>query len=182
MAGHGPLSMSTGSHAAYQWLVSDYDLEDVLRLCPGIVLNKHIAVTSCDSGSLNLNDRERAAGWVSRQGIAYSPRVRAVEELPREQFDEWYVFSDPTDFGQLAGPAKNVFEARLDAGEIYTFVNFGGFALHHPEMEDLVALFWMQLDRVRPETYIAEGDYLTIVISDKTHFAAVHQALRSLRR
>ena len=174
--------LHAGSHGAYEWLVSEHELSDLLGLCPEIVLDKHIAVTSCDSGPLVLNAQELAAGWVSRRGVAYSRKVLTVDALPREQFDEWYVFSDPLDLGELAQQGTNVFETRLGAGEIYPFVNFGGFAFHCPEDEDLVSLFWQQFDCIRPETYIGDGDYLTVVSADKRHFDTLLQALSDLDR
>ena len=70
-----------------------------------------------------------------------------------------------------------MFEGRLGAGEIYPFVNFGGFAFHCPEDEDLVSLFWQQFDCIRPETYIGDCDYLTVVSADKIHFAKLLQRL-----
>jgi len=117
--------VNTGSHGGYQWLVAHHHLADLLGLCPEIVLGKYIAVTSCDSGPLILNTQELATGWESRKGIAYSPRVLDVDTLPREQFDEWYLFQDPFDLGELAQQGTNVFEGRLGAGEIYPFVNLG---------------------------------------------------------
>ena len=169
--------VNTGSHGGYQWLVAHHHLADLLGLCPEIVLGKYIAVTSCDSGPLILNTQELATGWESRKGIAYSPRVLDVDTLPREQFDEWYLFQDPFDLGELAQQGTNVFEGRLGVGEIYPFVNFGGFAFHCPEDEDLVSLFWQQFDCIRPETYIGDGEYLTVVSADKIHFAKLLQRL-----
>jgi hypothetical protein len=94
-----------------------------------------------------------------------------------DQFDEWYVFENPVDLGRLVPASVNLFETPLRADEVHAFVNFGGFALHSPEMEDIVELFWRQFDRIQPESYIAEGDYLTVVSVDRAHFAAVRQGL-----
>jgi hypothetical protein len=67
------------------------------------VLGKYAAVTSFDSGSLDLSDGEKAAGWESRKGIAYSPLIQSVATLPaRGGFDEWYVFETPVDLAKRA--------------------------------------------------------------------------------
>jgi hypothetical protein len=58
-------------------------------------------------------------------------------------------------------------------------VNYS-FALHRPEMKDLATLFWRQIERIRPESYIADGDYLNFVTMNKTLFASVHCALKAL--
>ena len=55
--------MNAGSHGAYQWLTTTgHDFDSLLTLCPAPVLGKYVAVTSFDSGSLSLNDEEKAAG------------------------------------------------------------------------------------------------------------------------
>jgi hypothetical protein len=172
--------VTVGTHGTYEWLVTEHYLEDLLRLCPEIVLGKYIAVTSFDSGPLYLSDEKKATGWESRKGIAYSPRIDTVEKLPHDCWDEWYVFEDRVDLGQLASQDSNVFEASLTAGEVYTFVNFN-FGLHLPEMESIAPYFWKQFEWIHPQTYIAESDYyLTIVSADKNLFAAARQALSGL--
>jgi hypothetical protein len=146
---------------------------------------QYIAVTSLDSGPMALTDEEERVGWQGRNEIAYSPQIQSVndcrtERLPGgecEGFNEWYVFNSPFDLGELWH--GNVFEAPITPGEVCTFVNFGpGFALHNPEMANLVGLFWKQLDWIQPESYIADGDvFLTFVSRDEDIFAAVCNAL-----
>ncbi|HEY2168149.1 MAG TPA: hypothetical protein VGJ30_00875, partial [Candidatus Angelobacter sp.] len=122
-----------------------------------------MAVTSFDSGSLSLSDEKKAAGWESRKGIAYSPLIRSVGTLPeRGGFDEWYVFGTPIDLGEKG--RGNVFESSLSAGQVEVFVNFAeGFDLHQPN--DLVPLFWRQLEWIRPESYIADTHLLLTFMS-----------------
>jgi hypothetical protein len=173
--------MNAGSHDAYQWLTTtEHDFDSLLTLCPSPVLGKYVAVTSFDSGSLSLSDEEKAAGWESRQGIAYSPLIRSVETLPeRGGFDEWYVFGTPVDLGEKG--RGNVFEAPLSAGQVEVFVNFGeGFDLHQPN--DLVPLFWRQLEWIRPESYIADTHHLlTFVSTNRNAFEDIRQALTESR-
>lgn len=174
-------SISVGSRGAYEWFVTERTLDDLLMACPQVVLGRYVAVTCCDSGPLRLNDAEKAAGWESRNDIAYAPAVTNINSLPRDQYDEWYVFDTPADhLGALVPPETNIFEVLPRSGEVYIFVNFGGAVLR-PEMEDLAELFWKQLDWIRPESYIADGDYLTFVSRSKPLFASALESLRGMR-
>jgi hypothetical protein len=139
-------------------------------------LGKYVAVTSLDSGPLFLSEEEKIAGWQSRNDIAYSPQVQLPDQLPHGGFDEWYVFDSPKDLGQLW--RGNVFETPKAAGHIADFVNFGDFAPHNPEVQALLSLFWEQLERIQPESYVADGNaFLTFVSRDKQIFAAVCRAM-----
>jgi hypothetical protein len=172
-----PSSVNAGSHGAYEWLTTTrHDVDSLLTLCPTAVLGKYVAVTCFDSGSLSLSDEEKAAGWESRKGIAYSPLIRSVGTLPeRGGFDEWYVFGTPIDLGEKR--QGNIFEAPLSAGQVEVFVNFAeGFDLQQPD--SLVPLFWRQLEWIRPESYVADTHHLlTFVSTNRCVFAAARQAL-----
>jgi hypothetical protein len=170
----------TGSRGAYFWLTAlHHDMSWLFHICPQLLLGKYIAVTSFDSGSLILTDEEKRAGWENRNEIAYSPLIESIQGLPESKcagFDEWYIFESSSDLGQLSD--ANVFEAPLAPGQVFTFVNFLGFALHNPEVKELVGLFWRQIDWIQPESYIADGEaFLTVVSRDKNLFNAVRQAL-----
>jgi len=161
-------------------LVTDHYLDDLLQLCPEVVLGKYVAITSLDSGPFYPSEEEKASGWVNREGIAYSPRIESTASLPHECWDEWYVFENRVDLGRLAPQGSNIFEAALAEGEVYTFVNFS-FGLHRPEMEPVATCFWKQFDWIRPQTYIAESDnHLMVISADKNLFAAVRQTLGGL--
>jgi hypothetical protein len=58
------------------------------------------------------------------------------------------------------------------------FVNYG-FALHPPERASLADLFWPQMTRIRPESYLADNDYLTFVGANQTLFASVLAAVKA---
>jgi len=169
--------LTLGSQGVYEWLVTD-ERFDLLQLCPEIVLGKHVAVTSIDSGQLMPTDKETAAGWHSHEKIAYSPKIQHAEELPREGWDEWYIFNDPTDLG-TSHLQENIFEVPRGRGHLSVFVNYC-FALHQPEMESIASLFWQQMDWVRPESYVADNDYLNFVSMNKALFASVHDAVKAL--
>jgi hypothetical protein len=169
--------LAVGSQGFYEWLVTDQQF-DVLQICPEVVLGKYIAITSIDSAPVALTDREVSAGWESRGQVAYSPKVESVRSLPRAGFDEWYVFASPTDLG-TSHLEENVFEVPQEQGHVSVFVNYC-FALHRPEMKDLATRFWKQIEWIRPESYIADGDHLNFVSMDKTFFANVLDAVKAL--
>lgn len=166
-----------GSEGCYDWLVTDQQF-DLLRLCPQIVLGKYVAITSIDSGPLEPTEKEAMAGWQSRGKIAYSPQVQSVEEIPSAGWDEWYIFDKPVDLG-LSHLAENIFEVPHEPGHISDFVNYG-FALQPPARAKLAYLFWPQIDRIRPESYVADNDYLTFVSANKDLFSSVLDAVKTL--
>jgi hypothetical protein len=169
--------LTVGSQGLYEWLVTDQEF-DLLQFCPEVVLGKYIAITSIDSGPLVPTDKEKAAGWESRGQIAYSPQLESVESLPCAGWDEWYIFGSPTDLG-TSHLGENVFEVPQERGHVSVLVNYG-FALHDPELKDLATLFWQQIEWIRPESYIADGDYLNLVSMNKTLFASVRNAVKAL--
>jgi hypothetical protein len=171
-----------GTHREYGWIVADPHLDDLLRLVPEIVLGKYVAVTSIDSGPLIPTDEEREAGWESRGGIAYSPRITGVEVLPRDGWDEWWVFEKQIDdLGQLASATEcNIFASPVSRGAVHALVNYN-LGLHLPEMQPLIDIFWRQFDWIRPLSYLAENDsYLTVVSADKDLISATRHALQNL--
>ena len=171
--------LTVGSQGLYEWMVTDRPF-DVLQICPEVVAGKYVAITSIDSSELVPSENEKASGWENRGRIAYSPKVQDIKSLPREWYDEWYVFIDPVDLG-ISHLAENIFEVPQERGHVSVFVNYGGFALDRPVMKDLAALFWQQIDWIRPQSYIADGDYLNFVSMNQSLFARVHDAVRALR-
>ena len=169
--------LTVGSHGPYEWLVTDENF-DLLQLCPEVVLGKYVAVTSIDSSEFVPTERETVAGWQSHGKIAYSPKIQQVDDLPREGWDEWYIFDEPADLGK-SYLQENVFEVPQGQGHLSVFVNYC-FALHQPDMHSLVTLFWQQMEWVRPESYVADSDYLNFVTMNKALFANVHHAVKAL--
>jgi hypothetical protein len=175
-----------GSHGAYQWLTTgQHDRDTLCNLCPQTLLGKYVVVTSLDSGPMVIDDAERQAGWTSRNELAYSPRIQSTAECRTERipgegsgFNEWYVFDSPVELGVLGH--GNIFESALTPGRVWTFVNYdAGFALHDPEMANLTALFWQQLDSIRPECFIADSEaFLTFVSRNDDLFTAVRKSMQ----
>ncbi|HET9399996.1 MAG TPA: hypothetical protein VFO34_03510 [Candidatus Acidoferrales bacterium] len=171
--------MTTGSHGAYEWLSStEHELGDLLRACPNVVLGRFVAITSFDSGAYFLSEAEKTAGWESRGGIAYSPKILDISHLPHELFDEWYVFENSVELGKLFPASANPFSVAPKEREVCSLVNYQGFSLDAPETEALTKIFWKQMDWIRPLAYIADGTCLNFATSDKNSFATVEKALR----
>ncbi len=140
-----------------------------------------LAVTRRDGSSLHLTDQELSDGWWTKeiakvfQGtswgppeyrddwkVAYSPRVASIHGLPHETrercagYDEWYVFKQ-----------------EVAAGEIEAFVNWVGFRLNDPVYLWCTDRFWQQMDRLTPESYIADATLLTFVTRNRALFTNV---------
>jgi hypothetical protein len=80
---------------------------------------------------------------ISNKSTVQSAENVRTNRLPKGDapFNEWYIFNSRFDLEELW--RGNIFEAPLTPGQVCTFVNFdAGFALHNPEMESLVSLFW----------------------------------------
>lgn len=172
-----------GSNGAFQWLISvDHNLTDLLCLCPAVVLNRRLAVTSNDGGALRLSEAEKNAGWsTSEEGriyqsrfptgtheyrddgmIAYSPLVESIHGLPNETrleccgLHEWFAF-----------------EQEIPVGGIESFVTWVGFRIYDPAWKWLADRFWDQIARLAPESYIAEGLVLTFVTRNTQLFSTL---------
>lgn len=169
--------LTVGSQGVYEWLVTDRQF-DLLQICPNVVLGKYIAITSFDSGSIVPTEEERWAGWESRSNIAYSPKIQDVERVPRAEYDEWYIFGSPVDLG-TSHLKENVFEVPQEQGHVSVLVNYG-FALHPPERASLAYLFWPQIERIRPESYVGDNDYLTFVSANQALFVSLLDAVKAL--
>ena len=158
-------------------------------LCPEVVLGRHLAVTSIDSGVPWLTEKQKAADWQSRAGIVYSPRLKETDELFYQRdgsgypgYDEWYLFDTPPDLGEIIGRDENPFEpAHAPRPQrLMVFVNYGAFVLHDPSERTLADLFWKQLEWVEPESYVADGrDYLIFVTRNTGLFDSVVERLNA---
>ena len=168
-----------GSQGPYQWLVTDDEQFDLLEACPVIVLGKHVAIISIDSSALSLNGAQQATGRQSRDRIAYSPKVQTIDSLPREGWDEWYISEEPFDLG-TSHLGENIFEVPHGPGHISDFVNFG-FVFHRDEDDSLARLFWQRMERIRPESYLGDNEFLNFATINEILFAKVHDAVKGPR-
>lgn len=165
--------ISRGTEGDYHWLTSTEDYSgSLLLLCPEIVRDRYVAVTSVDSGIVELTVSEIAAGWTLKQDVAYSPLLHFAEGIPNQYpgkgncgFDEYYVFDSPPALGQRS--RANIFapEGAPAPGRIVEIVSNSHFVLHDPnKLRSVVDLFWQQIQRVRPESFLGNGhECLTFV-------------------
>jgi hypothetical protein len=178
----------TGSHMGYDWLTSTEDYTGtLLKLCPEVFINRHLAVTCIDGGAGWLLRHQLPAAWEARGGIAYSPKLDRVEDIPHQLdgpdgpgYDELYTFEQGCDLGErLQG---NIFLEQFApaAGRTAVFVTWAGFILHDANPNVFSDLFWPQLHRLHPESYIADGgECLTFVCRNRDLFDLVHDRLKS---
>ena len=171
-------TVTQGKHGKYFWLERSIETRAVdlplIRLtkdCPDVIFNKHVVITSLDSGPLGLNDQQINAGWERLGRFAISPRISNAGDVPFQWFDEWYIFND-------AVPAL---------ADIEVFVNRGTFSLGEPNptietmyvgsdssvraamvaaVEPWREKFWTQLGQLDAESYVANGNCFTFVTRD----------------
>jgi hypothetical protein len=180
----------SGQQGEYQWLVSDQmDIHRLLEILPEVALGKCLVISLFDSGPLVPTDQEQSKGWQVHDRLMVVPKVVVVDDLPSEQYDEWYLFASMT-LPEI--PEK--------------FANCGGFTLEPPQVslqfaraqasvgaqadlkmiqqaaemqQELLDLFWAQMQRVQPDTYIGDGDHFVFVTLDSPLFEKVLTAVRT---
>jgi hypothetical protein len=146
--------MRTGSRSGY-WVIEwsdgyDAALEEIISLCPQIVLDQYVAIVSCDSGPYKPTAEELIDGWKTVGDLAVSPRIRIASTLPMPNFDEWYIY-----------------DRNIDLGVHRAFVNHGGFAPLN-EGDSLTDGFWAQIERLKPDHVVGAGTpTLFLVTRDK---------------
>jgi hypothetical protein len=174
----------SGRHGDFQWLEepSNLILGDLIDHCPHVLLGRYLAVATLDARPFTPTEEESKAGWTGHNGVGYSPRLTNLTNLPWEQDDEWYLFTQPTTIGPLE-----------------RFVNWGGFSLRDPQhlldeadpTWDLIGIketadltrqvqerFWRQIERIAPESYIAHGYRFIFVSTDSQVYASVEEWAR----
>lgn len=166
-------SWQTGTHGEYSWVsTTSFGIDDLLEVCPAVLLNKFVAVTSCDSGPLPLDEQSLAAGWRIQNGIAYSPQITSPDLFPYHvHFDEWYVFPEIAGFDKVRGA-----NPKPESMEIY--VNYY-FRFDNPDTQHLATAMWQLLEQLRPESYIAEADWgwMTLITRNQKVFETLVDTL-----
>jgi hypothetical protein len=182
-----PGPILTGSHGSYLWLTNaDDHMGTLVQSCPEVILGRYLAVTSIDSGTPWLTETQKNAGWVIRAGVAYSQKVQPVDQLNYQRdgldspgYDEWYVFEQRTDLGEVSMNHPFIGSDTTQPDQSIVFVNYP-FTISSPDpfYSVLRKFFWEQLERLQPESYIADGrDCLTFVTRDVKLFEIVRQRL-----
>ncbi|KUY74078.1 hypothetical protein [Burkholderia sp. RF4-BP95] len=151
--------MRTGERAGYliaEWSDgTDGAIEDLVLRCPELVLGRHVAIASCDSGPYMPTDEEFMAGWSTIGKLAVSPLVKAVSQLPMPGFDEWYVYD-----------RLNEYEPHAN------FVNRLGFSALNFD-DEYTEQFWGQVIKFEPLHVLGSGTPgLFLVTRDEVRFRA----------
>lgn len=170
---------TVGFRDSYEWLVTDEDF-DLLELCPEIVLGKYLAVTSIDSSQLiPTRKRRQLVGRAVR--MLLTVRRSTMVKTCRVTGGTNGISSTLRPTSATAILQKTSFEVPQEPGHLSVFVNYG-FALHPPERADLTLtrMFWAQMTRIQPESYVADNDDLTFVSANKTIFASVRDRVTAL--
>jgi hypothetical protein len=167
--------MQSGKHGTFFWAQKPNGrLDRLLGHCPALVEEKFVIVTSLDSGPLRLQPNELAAGWTQSGQLAYSPRIARADAIPREGYDEWYIFTGPPQVQVDEVFANSHFELHgrdSDPGKPQWWFE------HLQEKQER---FWNQIARLQPQSYVAEGDLLTVATQDHALFESVMNALSIL--
>lgn len=149
--------MTSGLHKNYFWIEwEQLYLRDLLTSFQSIVIDQFLINTSFDSGKLSLSESEREQGWRSVGELAYSPRIKDVLEIPFDCFDEWLVFTEFTEVSSWQ-----------------PIVNYSNFSLLEEDYRSMQTELWSQLEQVKPETYLAEGDRLIFITRNQTLYESV---------
>jgi hypothetical protein len=156
----------TGNQSGYYWLASRKEIRQLPNLSREAHQGLHVGITSFDSGPLSPVPEEEELGWTMQARVMVSPPLTNNVDIPYDNHDEWYFVERPC----------------FDQHSIEIFVNFCGFTLAPPTELDATAdrewidflnrlqeRFWEQLERVRPVTYVAMGEF-DIVVSQKRDF------------
>jgi hypothetical protein len=155
--------MNEGKTHNYYWIEGNkFDLHDLVRKCPELLIGKTVAITAFDSGPLSPNDEEKGFGWYSKEDVFYAPKISDPEKLPYEQYDEWYIFDELKEFKPID-----------------VFVNYGSFFLRDPSYQlkgidptwDKIGLqhqidgqremqekFWGYVCQIKPRSFVMDGD------------------------
>jgi hypothetical protein len=177
--------MYIGSYGEYKWIVTlNFNFNDLLKKCPNVLLSKYLVITSFDSGPLIPNQEEIENGWTIYENTMCSPVLDSLENLPYDNYDEWYVFKKPNEFVNTK-----------------TFVNYSGFTLRNPSyllenaditwdkkailedieiIENLHQEFWNQIQKLSPESYIANGDNFIYVTNNNLLYNMVKTLVQEM--
>lgn len=160
-------------------------LADIVELCPQMVIDRFVFITSLDSGLVQLNEDRLKTGWKPmgkrrknfewshdewEDPLALSPRVSNAMILPTDMYDEWYLFTE---------------EPQIDTIEVFVNWNFSptfGYAGMkeldtHVELEEH---FWNQIAELNPLAYIAYNESFSFVTQDAPLYEQVLAAVQNV--
>ncbi len=105
---------------------------------------------------MTLAPEEVEQGWRKHNKLTLSPPIVDVAGIPKDHYDEWYIFTSPATFENYE-----------------VFVNYGGFSLESSNFAEFQERFWQQLEHFAPESFLAEGGNLICVTRNESLFNQV---------
>jgi hypothetical protein len=171
-------SLQVGRVGEYEWICDscgEGTLDHLIPAKPEIFLNRLVAITSFDSGPLTPDDNETRAGWRRVGDVLWTTPITDAELLPTAGYDEWYLFDQP-----------------IDLGNVVVFVNYTGFTVRDdipPEadspatsLSSLAVSFWDQLIRLRPVAFLSDGTGFNFASRDAHLFPVVLEWMRARQK
>lgn len=166
--------MFHGFQGEFRWLESvSHGIDDVLRVCPEVVIGKSWAVTAFDKEKLAVGLDDNLQSWQVSGSALLIPPVADLSQAPQNVFSEWYTFS-----------------GAVPQHKFHTFTRHHWFSLGPAAMgpsqantswdfKRMQRLFWQEMEAAAPESYISSGQRLIFASRNPAYFSAV---LRGLSR
>ncbi len=149
-----------GDYHALDWPERpDMFLSDLWTTYPEIILGRYLVNTSFDSGCLTLSNTEIEDGWTMHGRFAHTPRIKSLDKIPHDQFDEWLVFEEP-----------------VEVSAFETMVNYCSFSPIDFDWQEKLEEFWAQVHQIRPLHIIGENDRVFFVSRDAMLIQRIQEA------
>ncbi len=161
--------MFHGAQGQYQWLDSpSHSLQELLKVCPDLVIGRSLAITSFEERS--LTEKLEACAGRLEGSVLHIPTLSDVSALPLGGMSEWYTF------------AGEVPQSKLTCFVRHAWFTLGPAAVARVQPENrwdlqrTVRLFWQELQRLQPESYVARGQRLILATRNQAHFTTILRA------
>ena len=169
--------MFHGVQGEYRWLeTAAHEVYDVLQVCPDVVANKNVVITSFDSYPLQPTSEEMQRGWRTSGRFLHIPVSDNVSAIPFEVFDEWYIFTEESPEREYKIFVKYDWFTLGPAQAVYSR-NGNAF-----DLKRMQRWFWQELEESKAESYLGRGSRLKFVSRNAEYFNTVLRGLSSLAR
>jgi hypothetical protein len=170
-----------GQKDIYEWFEfcdTPITIGYVIDKLSGFMIDKYLAIASCDHSPYKPSDKERKRGWTEHNEIAYSPKLTR-KELKRlsgddyydDNYHEWYIFETKSKIGRVKDYVNFIaFTLRDRRKELEMIDQTWDRKLLESEIEISERLqtdFWKSIEDISPLTYIADGERFLIVTRDE---------------
>jgi hypothetical protein len=179
---------TTGKFSRYMWIEcsSGSSMSVLLEQYPDFITGKCLVISSFDSGPLRATSDELARGWKQAGDLVIVPYVSEVSELPYDQYDEWALFTSYVEpsitdtfvnsgLFQLRSPSSLVEEA-LAATPVGA--DLAGARYRSDLLAERQHLFWHQMLRTNPESWVGNGERFMFVTQNAEYFERVSNLMK----